>query len=59
MSPITYDSLYEIVKIWVDAAFRITPRDLKIMERLAKAQIIKNIRGDEHDNGVRAVDWRA
>jgi len=48
MNPITYDSLYEIVKIWVDAAFRITPRDLKIMERLAKAQITKNSKGGEN-----------
>ena len=45
MSPIAYDSLYEIVKIWVDAAFRVTPKDIKIMERLAKAQITKNYQG--------------
>lgn len=50
MNPIPYDKLYDTVKIWVDAAFRLTPRDLKIMERLAKAQMIKNIRDSENDN---------
>lgn len=45
MNPIAYDSLYEIVKIWVDAAFRVTPKDIKLMERLAKAQITKNYQG--------------
>jgi DSF synthase len=50
INPIAYDSLYEIVKIWVDAAFRTTPRDLKIMERLAKAQITKSSRVYEKDD---------
>lgn len=36
--PVSYESLSNIVKIWVDAAMRLTSKDLKIMERLAKAQ---------------------
>ena len=37
--PVSYESLYNVVKIWVDAAMRLTSKDLKIMERLAKAQV--------------------
>jgi DSF synthase len=42
VNPIIYDSLSNTVKIWVDAALRLSSKDLKIMERLAKAQITKN-----------------
>ena len=45
-SPITYESLNEVVEQWVEAAMSVTDRDLKIMERLAKAQIRKH--GGEH-----------
>jgi DSF synthase len=37
--PVNYESLINIVKIWVDAAMRLTSKDLKIMKRLAKAQV--------------------
>jgi DSF synthase len=37
--PVSYESLSNIVKIWVDTALRMTSRDLKIMKRLAKAQV--------------------
>jgi DSF synthase len=36
--PITYDELMDIAEIWVGAAMKLTPRDLKIMERLGRAQ---------------------
>ena len=36
--PVSYKNLINIVDIWVDAAMRLTSKDLKIMERLAKAQ---------------------
>jgi DSF synthase len=38
VNPLTLEELYEITEIWVDAALRLTERDLKIMERLVRAQ---------------------
>ena len=35
---ISYDELIEIAKIWTDAAFKLTDRDLKMMSRLVKRQ---------------------
>ena len=37
-SPVTYDELLDITKIWVDAALNLTKRDLRMMERLVSAQ---------------------
>jgi DSF synthase len=39
LHPLSYESLINIVNIWVDAAMRLTSKDMKIMERLAKAQV--------------------
>ena len=41
--PIDYDELIDITKIWVDAALRLTPKDLKMMQKLVDAQNLKNI----------------
>lgn len=38
VSAITREELRDVVNIWVDAAMRLTPSDLKKMERLAAAQ---------------------
>jgi len=38
-----YDELIDITKIWVDAALRLTPKDLKMMQKLVDAQNKKNI----------------
>lgn len=35
---ISYDELMDIAKIWTDAAFKLTERDLKVMSRLVKRQ---------------------
>lgn len=35
---VSYDELMDTVKIWVNAAMRLGERDLKMMERLARAQ---------------------
>ena len=32
---ITYEELEDVVNVWVDAALRLTTRDLKLMQRLA------------------------
>lgn len=40
-APIPYESLLAIVEHWADAASRLTDRDLRLMERLARAQARK------------------
>ncbi len=40
-APITYESLQSVVELWAVAALRLTDRDLKLMERLARAQVRK------------------
>lgn len=37
-NPITYETLREVVEIWVDAAMRLEKRDLRMMERLVSRQ---------------------
>ncbi len=37
-APIDYDELIDITKIWVDAALRLEPKDLKMMKKLVDAQ---------------------
>jgi DSF synthase len=41
-SPITYESLIQIVDHWTETALSLTDRDLRLMERLARAQVRKN-----------------
>jgi DSF synthase len=40
-APITYESLMAIVNHWTDVAMTLTDRDLRLMERLARAQVRK------------------
>lgn len=37
-NPITYEELYSITEVWVDAALQLTDRDLRMMDRLVKRQ---------------------
>ena len=37
-NPVTYHELIDITKIWVDAAFRLTNNDLKVMDRFVRSQ---------------------
>jgi len=37
-SPISYEGLLEVARLWVDTAMSISRRDLKIMERFARSQ---------------------
>ena len=46
-APITYESLMAIVDQWVETALQLTDRDLRLMERLARAQVRKAGGGDE------------
>ena len=41
-NPITYEELIKITEVWVDAALRITDRDLRMMERLVARQLAKS-----------------
>ncbi len=41
INPLTYDELYRITEVWVDAALRLDERNLKVMERLVRAQNAK------------------
>lgn len=42
-APIDYDELIDITKIWVDAALRLTDKDIKMMKKLVDAQNLKSI----------------
>ena len=39
--PSSYDELIRITEIWVDAALRLEPKDLRMMERLVSRQTSK------------------
>ncbi len=38
VNKLTYEELYDITEIWVDAALRLDERNLKVMDRLVRAQ---------------------
>ena len=44
-APVTYQSLMDIVDRWTENSLNLTDRDLKLMERLARAQIRKGTPG--------------
>jgi DSF synthase len=46
-APIAYEALAAIVDQWAEVALTLTNRDLKLMERLARAQVRKAGGGDE------------
>jgi DSF synthase len=46
-APIRYDTLMAIVDHWAQSALRLTDRDLRLMERLARAQVRKAGGADE------------
>lgn len=46
-APITYESLLAAVELWAEAALLLTTRDLRLMERLARAQVRKVGGADE------------
>lgn len=41
ISPLTHDELMDITEVWVDAALNLNERNLKVMERLVRAQDAK------------------
>jgi DSF synthase len=53
-SPITYQLLMQIVEHWTDTAMTLTDRDLRLMERLARAQVRK-AGGDQEAGAVEEI----
>lgn len=47
MSPVTFDDLEAIVNDWAESALGLADRDLRLMERLARAQL-KKVGGADH-----------
>ncbi|NIR31900.1 MAG: enoyl-CoA hydratase [Gammaproteobacteria bacterium] len=41
VSPVTREELWQVAEVWLDAAMRLTERELKTMERLVRAQVKK------------------
>lgn len=37
-NPVTYDEMMDVIRIWVDAALRLSERDLKVMDRFVRSQ---------------------
>ena len=52
-SPITYEALMVIVDKWTETAMQLTDRDLRLMERLARAQVRKA--GGAQDGAVAEI----
>jgi DSF synthase len=38
VDPVTYDELIAVTRIWVDAALQLTSRDLRVIQRIVRAQ---------------------
>jgi len=56
VEPVTRDELMRVVEVWADAALRLQERDLRMMERLVKAQQRVGARdGAESDEDVVAL----
>ena len=52
-APITYEMLMQIVEQWTEAAMTLTDRDLRLMERLARAQVRKA--GGAQDGAIEEI----
>jgi DSF synthase len=52
---VTREELDDIANVWVDAAFRLGDRDLKMMGRIVRAQMRRMEQGDVIDVGAEAV----
>lgn len=55
VNPVTREELDAITSIWVDAAFRLSDRDLKMMGRIVRAQMRRTEMGDVIDVGAEAL----
>ena len=55
VNPLTREELDSIADVWVDAAFRLGDRDLKMMSRIVRAQMRRMDQGQITDVGAEAV----
>jgi DSF synthase len=49
---IDYNDMYKVVEIWVDAAMNLSKKELRVMERLSKAQLRKQVDVRKEGNNV-------
>lgn len=56
VNPITREELDAITDVWVDAAFRLQERDLKMMGRIVRAQMRRTEIGDVEDVTAAALE---
>lgn len=54
-SPIDYEELFDIVSIWVDTALNIESKDLRMMERLVRAQDRRSSEGGHGNTDLRVA----
>jgi DSF synthase len=52
VEPVTYDELLRVVALWADAALRLSERDLRLMERLVRAQCRTGEAGSERYGSI-------
>ncbi len=50
--PMDYQELIDITELWVDAALRLEDKDLRLIDRLVKAQSAKTIKQKENGNSL-------
>lgn len=55
VNPVTREELDRITDVWVDAAFRLGDRDLKMMSRIVRAQMRRMDQGNITDVGAEAL----
>lgn len=55
VNPVTREELDAITGLWVDAAFGLSDRDLKMMSRIVRAQMRRMEQGDIADVGAAAI----
>lgn len=56
VNPVTREELDAITEVWVDAAFRLQDRDLRMMSRIVRAQLRRMEQGDITDVAAAAID---
>lgn len=52
VSPIDYQKLIDIADIWVDSAFNLSSRDMRLIQRLVNAQDRLTVDNDKHASAV-------
>jgi len=54
-NPVTYEELIDITDIWVEAALKLTEKDLKVMDRLVRSQERNFVRSREEQPQLNAA----